>query len=262
MRYPSDKEIEEAKDYIRKRLEAERSMERNLRSAMLRAAEKIISISRKYGIPPRMFRFSQDKNLKREVEAVIADLRATIEDYTYTLAVATHNDKEDEILAYITRDSYGKTFSERNAIYANRYKYELESAIAASMLVGTSQSDTLQFISQNLEHPYDNPDFTEAVKAGDMNATRIQTDGISYGVGRTNSSFTALRNLTVYAVAEGWMRYQYLLGTEQGAKGFITFRSSSFPCQTCDEYAMRPHPMSAPYPPLHNHCVCGMAFVY
>ena len=104
MRYPSDKEIEEAKDYIRKRLEAERSMGKNLRAAMLRAAEKIISISRKYNIPPKMFRFSLDQNLKREVEAVIADLRATIEDYTYTLAVATHNDKEDEILAYITRN--------------------------------------------------------------------------------------------------------------------------------------------------------------
>ena len=262
MRYPSDREIEEAKDYIRQRLQAEKSMERNLRTAMLRAAERIISISHKYGIPPKMFRFSLDRNLKHEVEAIISDLRATIEDYTSTLSVATHNDKEEEILAYITRNSYRKTFGERNAIYANRYKYELEAAIAASMLAGTSKAATLQLISKKLEHPYDNPDFIEAVKAGDMNATRIRTDGISYGIGRTNSSFTALRNLTVFAVAEGWMKYWYLSGTEKGAKGFITFRSSSFPCQTCDEYAMRTHPMSDPYPPLHNHCVCGMAFIY
>lgn len=262
MRYPSDKEIEEAKEYIRKRLEAEHSIKNNLRAAMLRAAEKIISISRKYSIPPRMFRFSQDRNLKHEVEAVIADLRATIEDYTYTLAVATHNDKEDEVLAYITRNLYGKTFGERNAIYTNRYKYELEAAIAASMLAGTSKTDTLQLISNNLDHPYENTDFIEAVKVGNMNATRIQTDGVSYGVGRTNSSFTALSGLTVFAVAEGWMRYSYLLGEENGAKGFITFRASSFPCHICDEYAIRAHPMSDPYPPLHNHCVCGMAFIY
>lgn len=262
MRYPSDNEIEEAKDYIRKRLEAERSMGKNLRATMLRAAEKIIAISRKYNIPPRMFRFPLDPNLKCEVEAVIADLRATIEDYTYTLAVATHSDKEEDILEYITRESYGKTFGERNAIYSNRFKYELEAAIAASMLAGTSKAATLQLISNNLEHPYDNPDFVEAVEAGGMNATRIQTDGISYGVGRTKSSFTALRNLAVFAVAEGWMRYWYLSGQEQGAKGFITFRAGSFPCQTCDEYAMRTHPMSDPYPPLHNHCVCGMAFIY
>lgn len=108
MRYPSDREIEEAKDYIRQRLQAEKSMERNLRTAMLRAAERIISISHKYGIPPKMFRFSLDRNLKHEVEAIISDLRATIEDYTSTLSVATHNDKEEEILAYITRNSYGK----------------------------------------------------------------------------------------------------------------------------------------------------------
>lgn len=97
------------------------------------------------------------------------------------------------------------------------------------MLAGTSKAATLQLISKNLEHPYDNPDFIEAVKAGDMNATRIRTDGISYGIGRTNSSFTALRNLTVFAVAEGWMKYWYLSGTEKGAKGFITFRPVAFP---------------------------------
>lgn len=262
MKHPSDRDIEEAKEYLRGRLQAERSMDRNLRTAMLRAAEKIISISRKYGLSPKMFRFSIDPNLKREVDAVIAELRDTIEDYTYTLAVATHNDKEDDIYAYINRYSYGKTFPERSAIYSNRYRYELEALIAASMLAGTSGEDTLRLISENLEHPYANPDFIEAVKAGDMSATRIRTEGISYGVGRTSSSFTAMRNLTVFAVAEGWMRYWYLMGAEQGAKGFITFRASSFPCQICDEYAMRPHPMSDPYPPLHNHCVCGMAFIY
>ena len=44
MRVPTDKEIEEAKEYLRQRLDAELSMRTNLQIVMIEAAKQIIDI--------------------------------------------------------------------------------------------------------------------------------------------------------------------------------------------------------------------------
>lgn len=51
MRQPTSKEIEEAKDYLRQRLNAELSMENNLLAIMYQAAKEIVAVSYKYNIP-------------------------------------------------------------------------------------------------------------------------------------------------------------------------------------------------------------------
>ena len=50
MRVPTDKEIEEAKEYLRQRLDAELSMRTNLQIVMIEAAKQIIDISYRYKI--------------------------------------------------------------------------------------------------------------------------------------------------------------------------------------------------------------------
>ena len=45
MKQPTSKEIEEAKDYLRQRLNAELSMENNLLAIMYQAAKEIIAVS-------------------------------------------------------------------------------------------------------------------------------------------------------------------------------------------------------------------------
>ena len=45
MRVPTDKEIEEAKEYLRQRLDAELSMRTNLQIVMIEAAKQIIDIT-------------------------------------------------------------------------------------------------------------------------------------------------------------------------------------------------------------------------
>lgn len=57
MRVPTDKEIEEAKEYLRQRLDAELSMRTNLQIVMIEAAKQIIDISYRYKISPELFRF-------------------------------------------------------------------------------------------------------------------------------------------------------------------------------------------------------------
>ena len=101
MRVPTDKEIEEAKEYLRQRLDAELSMRTNLQIVMIEAAKQIIDISYRYKISPELFRFSANRQLQEEVDAIILSLLEIIEDYTYTLAVATHEDNKDAIITYI-----------------------------------------------------------------------------------------------------------------------------------------------------------------
>ena len=50
MRIPTDKEIEEAKEYLRQRLDVELSMRTNLQIVMIEAAKQIIDISYRYKI--------------------------------------------------------------------------------------------------------------------------------------------------------------------------------------------------------------------
>lgn len=131
MRVPTDKEIEEAKEYLRQRLDAELSMRTNLQIVMIEAAKQIIDISYRYKISPELFRFSANRQLQEEVDAIILSLLEIIEDYTYTLAVATHEDNKDAIITCITRESYGKTFTQRAREYVDRFSKEVETAIAA-----------------------------------------------------------------------------------------------------------------------------------
>ena len=75
------------------------------------------------------------QQLQEEVDAIILSLLEIIEDYTYTLAVATHEDNKDAIITYITRESYGKTFTQRAREYVDRFSKEVETAIAAGLLL-------------------------------------------------------------------------------------------------------------------------------
>ena len=136
MTTPDKKQIEKAKEYLRKRLSAENSMKDNLEKAMTRAAEKIVDISCRYNIPPSQFRFSADTCLQKEVDEVIRWLKERVEDLTFTLAVSGHTDEREEIIDYINRENHGKTFRQRNSIYTGRYKYELEAAVAAGIFLG------------------------------------------------------------------------------------------------------------------------------
>ncbi|MFK1744823.1 hypothetical protein ACIXBP_05490 [Bacteroides fragilis] len=77
----------------------------------------------------------------------------------------------------------------------------------------------------------------------------------SLGVGRTVSSWTALSDLTEYAVAEGWMKHWELQAKACGAVGFFVMRGSSYPCNICDD-EVGFHVEWDKLPPYHGHCKC------
>ena len=146
----TENQIKEAKDFLLLRIEAEVSARNNIENYMVEAAREIVAISAKYNIPPRLFRFSANDSLRKEVDAVVAKLKGDIIDATERIAVYDREDDRDAILAWLNGKQYGKTFKERLAEYANRYKFELEAAIAAGLFLNKSEEAILSAIRKSL----------------------------------------------------------------------------------------------------------------
>lgn len=253
---PTDDEIKEAKEFLIKRLDAEYSMAVNLKKTMEKAATQIVELSYKYNIPPENFSFSHNSRLHDEIDNIISELTEEIIEDTDTLATYNANEHEDEVLAFIHRETYGNTLEGRIKDYIQKYKNELEIGLIAAMYLRKSEEETLVGILGNMEHPFKNPFIIDAIKNGAM----IEIP--NYGRGHSNSMLAALKKLTGHAVAEGWMHLLWLVAIDGGAIGFVTFRGSTYPCDICDEYAGVVHPLEDPMPPLHLNCVCGAVFVY
>jgi hypothetical protein len=257
----TEKQISEAKDFLKRRLAAELSMNEHLKEELTDAAKEIVRISLKYNIPPRNFRFSSNKELLEEVGAVIKKLRETVYIHTEFLSCYARKEDREEVIGYINAETHGKTLKERISIYCNRYKFEVESAIASGLLLGKSGKEIENSISSNLNAPYNNPSFKEAVRQGVSSESRIAAGGISYGVGVSNSAFNSLNKLTRNTIADAWMWWQFMSHKRDGAVGYYQYRGSSFPCGLCDS-EVGYHPIGADYGLPHPYCKCFRVYVY
>lgn len=257
----TDKDIEEAKAFVRKRVEAEISMQNHLDEALIWAAREIVNISYRYKIKASLFKFSTNEKLKDEVDSVLAQLREMLYEYTEALSLEVNKDERDTIIAYINRETYGRTLKERINIYTGRYKYELEAFIASGLAIGYGATKLVNSIRGTLNAPYNNELFRSAVVKGGMAATRIKTGGISYGQGHSNSSRNLLLNLTRYTIGSAWMNIYGSHAYRDGATGFYSFRGSSYPCSYC-QGMVGYHPMEEYQGQWHLNCRCYFVFVY
>lgn len=257
----TDKDIKEAKAFVLKRVEAEISMQKHLDEALLWAAKEIIRISYKYKIKASLFRFSVNAQLQMEVDEVLARLREMLYEYTETLSLAVDEEQKDDIIAFINEETYGHTLKERINIYTNRYKYELESFVAAGLLSKKSIERLVETIRTNLSNPYNNQIFRDTVVRGGMAATRIATGGISYGRGHSNSARNLLNTLLRNTIGSAWMNIYGTNAYKNGAIGFYSFRGSSYPCKYCQELVGY-HPIEDYQGQWHLNCRCFFVFVY
>lgn len=256
---PTEKQIQEAKLFLQTRIEAEISAKNNIEEYMMEAAREIIAISQKYNIPPRLFRFGFNESLRKEVDNVIKTLKENIIYATETLSVYDREDDKDSILIYINSDKYGKTFKERVNEYANRYKFELEAAIAAGIFFGKTDKEILSTIKKSLSMPYNNQYIKGSFDKG-LSATRIETKGISYGVGKSSSAYNLLTSLSRNEIALTWMWWYGKQALKKNATGFYSFRGSSYPCALCDDMVGF-HPMQDYRYQWHLNCRCYFVFV-
>ena len=257
----SERDIQEAKAFVLRRVDAEISMQNHLDEALLWAAREIVAISYRYKVKPNLFRFSANAQMQREVDAVIAKLREMLYEYVETLSVAVEEEKKPVIVAHINEESYGSTLKERIHIYTNRYKYELEAFMAAGLLFAYSKDKLLSTVRANLSAPYNNNLFRNTVVRGGMVATRIKTNGISYGQGHSNSARNLLNTLSRTVIGDAWM---YIYGENakaMGATGFYSYRGSLYPCALCD--SMVGYHKIEDYQGLwHPNCRCFFVFTY
>lgn len=257
----TDKDIQEAKAFIRKRVEAEISMQNHLDEALLWAAREIISISYKYKIKASMFKFSVNADLKREVDAVLAKLREMLYEYTEALSIAVDEEQKNTIIAFINKESYGSTLKERLNTYTNRFKYEVEAFVAAGLAFGYGQTKLLSSIKSSLNAPYNNELFRNTVVRGGMAATRIKTGGVSYGQGHSNAARNLLLTLTRNIIGAAWMDIFGSNARKKGAIGFYSFRGSSYICNFCDSQVGY-HPIEEYKGYWHLNCRCYFVFAY
>ena len=258
----TQKDIDEAKAFILRRVEAEVSMQNHLDEALLWAARELIRISYKYKIKASLFRFSAHPELKKEVDAVMAKLREMLYDYTETLSIAVDIEEKNGIIALINEEDHGRTLKERIDIYTNRYKYELEAFVGAALLFGMGAKKLLSTVKSNLNAPYNNELFRRAVvNKSELAAKRIKSGGVSYGSGHSNCARTLLNTLTRNTVSSAWMNMYGSWAYNKGAVGFYSFRGSSYPCKYCQDLVGY-HPIEDYQGQWHLNCRCYFVFVY
>lgn len=240
---PKQSDIAQAKEYLRRRVAAEVSMEHYLDRRLLVAAREIIEYAYSRNIPPTLFSFEYDPFLAYEVNRIIRRLMQEIEDYE--MAMVEYNGKESasSLTPYINREINGFTHQDRLSLYADRFKQEVGHFIKAGLLIGLASSVLEKLFAKSYKQPYKNT---------------IISDVEHHGF----TAYPRLLTLTRHTIADAWMHADMEYHVRNGAIGFISRRGSNYPCQTCDDMAARFHTFAEPYPPYHPHCVCYAIPVY
>lgn len=245
MRHPTDKDRQEVKQYLLARLEAVGSMSYNLEVLFKEAIERIVKICFQFNLQP--FQLNNDNIPEAaliRINEVIDWLNIAIQDVMDTLAAAAPDSDKDYILPWIRRERAGATFEERLNKYLDHFRFEMFLLTAAGIAVGFGSVPLVSSLIRNLQKPWNNPDIKEGIE-------KIP----SYGIGRTNSMFTAINALTRDAVASAWMKSKFLNDKKRGAVGWWVERGSSIPCDICDPQTGF-HYNDSQLPLYHLSCCC------
>lgn len=246
-----ESDLEAAKSYLRRRVEAETSMSDNLEAVISMATERIVEICYKYGVRVKSFAFDSNPRMAMEIDEVMEWLREAIEDMLYTLAAYADEDNASMIWAWVKRERDGMTFDERLDGYLHNFSREMELLVGAGLFLGLAMRVTADSIKRNLRKPWRNPDLADGITAP-----------LSYGRGKTNSMTTALTDLTRFGVAEGWMKSWEMNSKKSGVIGWEIQRSSSYPCDLCDGNCGFHSIEEGLNLPLHLNCCCIAVKIY
>ena len=245
------KQEEDAKEYLRKRLDNESSMRKDVYDLL------------SYYIPLLIALIMQNAT-KEEIDALLEDLIAELVEDCDTLAVDEHTDESAAILAFIHGDVGGNTIDGRIRERVMTLFDEVSTIVAVGLILGMAQSMIVSSVMGSLETPWKNKtleEFREKVAKGEIALPEsLDIDERHYGKGVPVSSFVALTDITVYGVSAGWCVNDYL--SHRDASGYYVFRGSSYPCEECDSHTgYHPATDTASLPLFHNHCKCYVVWV-
>lgn len=242
---PKESDIIKAKEYLKERLSAERSMQNNLEYVMREAAERVVEICYNAKIDPAVASWDKlPSKVQIEIEEVVQWLKETIDDYFLTLAIYDHEENKDKIMPFVLGVNHGQTFNERLSDYCAKYRDELLLLVGAGLFLGIGEMALAKSIGSHLKQPYKNPDLVDGIAAE-----------ITYGRGKYNSMFNNINRLCCFGISSAWMRNQYIEDKEKGCIGWLVQRGSSYPCSLCDE-RVGFHTEDDYLPPFHANCCC------
>ena len=139
-------ELKRSVDYSRKRLQAIRNCESKVADILWKTAQKVITASKRYRVAGRL---TNESALLSYAKNVTAEAEESINSYISAYSKASCKilgiDSEN-IESFLVSDIYGKTTSERNAVYLGNFAEDIVRMIKAGTLMGYSDQQLLSSI--------------------------------------------------------------------------------------------------------------------
>lgn len=250
-------ELKRSVDYSRKRLQAIRNCEEHVADILWKSTRKIIAASKRYRGAGRL---TNESALLSYAKNVTAEAEESINSYISAYSKASCKilgiDSEN-IESFLVSDIYGKTTSERNAVYLGNFAEDIVRMIKAGTLMGYSDQQLLSSIRTGYKDPYHTSVITKA-KRKDINI-----DVPSYGKGYYKNAYQNIVRNASQVIALAWGQAEQEYGQEHKAIGFYVKRGSSYPCDICQSEADAGiHSFKDPYPPFHVSCCCYTLFAF
>lgn len=250
----TQEELEEAKEFLRRRLDSERSMRRDV--------ERLLEVYAAILLDLYLQNIGND-----DISVLIDGLIAALLEDCHTLGVDERTDKRNDILAYMDSELGGDTLEGRINKRCHTFADEVAVVATAGILLHKTRNDILASIVGNFKHPYDNEllkDVRTEIEEGRVSYDYHYFDSPHYGSGTEISSMGALQTITSFAVADAWMDWQYHDAVDRGAKGYYVLRGSSYPCEECNSHTGIFYPIddSDSKPQYHLNCCCIVVYSY
>ena len=251
---------EEARKIASMRAQAERNVKKRIDDILSEKALKIAEASR--GIA-----FVSSQSLFRQVmlartRTYIEETKSEIEAYIRAYAKASISALGDKDTGATGRllnsELFGKTFTDRNSVYVQRFLEDVVSIIIAGRKLKMEQGEIEKIVVAQFKDPYTN---------GVVNAANGKGTGIpipAYGRGVYKSAYGNIVRNAQGTVALAWAREEFNKARRDGAVGFIPHRGSDYPCLTCDSHAEKFYPINErdEMPLYHARCCCFVEYIY
>lgn len=263
--------IAETRKHISDLIDEESHVDEDIKSRMREHIRQIIALSFGFSSLGKLFQFSANDELEKSVNGIMSEFKDSVYDITErrvlrSKTLSENRNKSNIEDAIILGFVFGKlgeyTFRERLNKYSIQIKMEIEAAIASGIFEGMSQTQILNQIMIYSNMPYVNPSIREAIKKGGFAATRIKSQGITYGTGRYTSGMANLKRIEFTAISQGYNYANHKIwGNNKNIIGYYAFRNSSYPCELCDSNVGF-HKITDLTLPVHGNCQCGAFPVY
>lgn len=264
---PTSDDIKKAKKWTLLRNENAARLSSLIESLLEDAAKELTRIGYKYNCKPEDFQFSQDKNLREEVAALMNDLEDDIMELVedYSLNESEDKKRRNLLLLWLLALHSKNTSNLAGTLHERmrQFLFDTEAQIAAMKLAGYNQTKAIGRILSTMHTVYTSPEMLAAFKRKSA-ARYIQSKGVHEGnVGLSSSGAVNIENFGDMTARMTWSRSQYEQARDEGKAGFIVFRGSSYPCESICDQKVGFHTIDQTeyIPPFHGHCCCGIVFV-